>query len=89
MGSHQTGGETNAFIRRGFAAAGGDHPRSAAPSIDTRRSDRKEFRTPKLIREKLAELGVDEIQSPVPTAVIGLIQWRQGTGQLCGIACRY
>lgn len=39
---------------------------------------RKEFRTSKLIREKLAELGVDEIQSPVPTAVIGLIHGGKG-----------
>ena len=42
---------------------------------------RKEFRTSKLIREKLAELGVDEIQSPVPTAVIGLIHGGKGPGR--------
>ena len=42
---------------------------------------RKEFRTSKLIREKLAELGVDEIQSPVPTAVIGLIHGGKGLGK--------
>ena len=44
---------------------------------------RKEFRTSKLIREKLAEIGADEIQSPVPTAVIGLIRptvQQRGTG---------
>ena len=42
---------------------------------------RKEFRTSKLIREKLAELGVDEIQSPVPTAVVGLIHGGKGPGR--------
>lgn len=42
---------------------------------------RKEFRTSKLIREKLAEFGVDEIQSPVPTAVIGLIHGGKGAGR--------
>ena len=42
---------------------------------------RKEFRTSKLIREKLAEFGVNEIQSPVPTAVIGLIHGGKGAGR--------
>lgn len=42
---------------------------------------RKEFRTSKLIREKLEEFGVDEIQSPVPTAVIALIRGRKGPGR--------
>ncbi len=42
---------------------------------------RKEFRTSELIREKLAEIGVDEILSPVPTAVIGLIHGGKGEGK--------
>ena len=42
---------------------------------------RKEFRTSKLIREKLEEIGVDEIQSPVPTAVIALIHGGKGPGK--------
>ncbi len=42
---------------------------------------RKEFRTSQLIREKLAEIGVDEIISPVPTAVIALIHGGKGEGK--------
>ncbi len=42
---------------------------------------RKEFRTSELIRKKLAEIGVDEIISPVPTAVIGLIHGGKGEGK--------
>ncbi len=42
---------------------------------------RKEFRTSELIRKKLAEIGVDEIISPVPTAVIGLIHGGKGQGK--------
>ena len=39
---------------------------------------RKEVRTTALIKEKLMEYGVDEIQSPMPTGAVALIH---GTGQ--------
>ena len=38
---------------------------------------RKEVRTTALIKEKLMEYGVDEIQSPMPTGAVALIH---GTG---------
>lgn len=42
---------------------------------------RKEFRTADLIRSKLEEYGVDQIDSPVPTAVIALIHGNKGEGK--------
>lgn len=42
---------------------------------------RNEFKTSALIREKLAEIGVDEITSPVPTAVVALIYGNKGKGK--------
>ena len=42
---------------------------------------RNEFVTSALIREKLAEYGVDRIESPVPTAVVALIEGRKGPGR--------
>ena len=42
---------------------------------------RNEFQTSALIREKLAEYGVDKIESPVPTAVVALIHGGQGEGK--------
>lgn len=42
---------------------------------------RNEFKTSALIREKLAEIGVDEITSPVPTAVVALICGNKGKGK--------
>lgn len=45
---------------------------------------RAEFRTSKLIRDKLAEYGVDRILSPCPTAVVGIINGSKGgTGSKC------
>ena len=38
---------------------------------------RKEVRTTALIKEKLMEYGVDEIQSPMPTGAVALIHARQ------------
>lgn len=42
---------------------------------------RKEFRTADLIRSKLEEYGADQIDSPVPTAVIALIHGHKGEGK--------
>lgn len=42
---------------------------------------RKEVKTSALIREKLAEYGVDKIESPVPTAVVALIHGKAGEGK--------
>lgn len=42
---------------------------------------RNEFRTSKIIREKLTEYGVDSIESPVPTAVVALIKGQKGDGK--------
>ena len=42
---------------------------------------RNEVRTSAIIREKLAEYGVDSIESPVPTAVVALIHGRAGEGR--------
>ena len=42
---------------------------------------RKEFRTADLIRSQLEEYGVDQIDSPVPTAVIALIHGNKGEGK--------
>lgn len=42
---------------------------------------RKEFRTANLIRKKLAEYGVDQIESPVPTAVVAIIDGKKGAGK--------
>ena len=54
--------------------------RGAEIGLDTLRLER--LRSPEVnIREKLAEFGVDEIQSPVPTAVIGLIHGGKGPGR--------
>ena len=41
----------------------------------------REFRTSELIRNKLSELGVDEIQSPTDTSVVGIIRGRKGEGR--------
>lgn len=50
---------------------------------------RTEFRTSKLIRDKLAEYGVDKILSPCPTAVVGIINGSMvGTGSGRCIAVR-
>lgn len=42
---------------------------------------RNEVQTSALIREKLAEIGVDKIESPVPTAVVALIHGKLGEGK--------
>lgn len=42
---------------------------------------RNEFVTSALIREKLAEYGVDRIESPVPTAVVAVIEGKKGPGR--------
>ena len=42
---------------------------------------RTEVRTSGIIREKLAEYGVDSIESPVPTAVVALIHGKAGEGK--------
>lgn len=42
---------------------------------------RTEVRTSKLIREKLTEFGVDSVESPCPTAVVGLIHGTLGGGK--------
>ncbi|MBQ6621360.1 MAG: amidohydrolase [Mogibacterium sp.] len=46
---------------------------------------RKEIRTSALIREKLEEYGVDEIESPTPTSVVGVIKGRKGAGKCIAI----
>lgn len=48
---------------------------------------RNEVRTSKLIREKLAEFGVDQIESPCSTAVVGIIQGSLGEGKCIAIRC--
>lgn len=48
---------------------------------------RHEFKTSALIREKLAEIGVDKIESPVPTAVVALINGAKGTGKCVALRC--
>lgn len=40
-----------------------------------------EFRTSKIIREKLKEYGVESIESPCPTAVVGLIHGSKDNGK--------
>ena len=42
---------------------------------------RNEIKTSALIREKLAEYGVDSVESPVPTAVVALIHGKKGAGK--------
>lgn len=42
---------------------------------------RHEVKTSALIREKLAEIGVDKIERPVPTAVVALIYGKKGPGK--------
>ena len=42
---------------------------------------RNEKRTSAIVREKLAEYGVDEIQSPTETSVVALIHGRKGEGK--------
>lgn len=46
---------------------------------------RKEFKTSELIRKRLAEIGVDEILSPVPTAVVALIHGGKGSGKCAAL----
>lgn len=41
-----------------------------------------EVRTSALIRSELEKMGVDEIQQPLPTAVVGLIHGTKGPGQV-------
>lgn len=40
-----------------------------------------EYRTSKIIRDKLVEYGVDSVESPVPTAVVGLIHGLKDNGK--------
>ena len=40
-----------------------------------------EVRTSALIRSELEKMGVDEIQQPLPTAVVGLIHGTKGPGK--------
>ena len=46
---------------------------------------RKEIRTTSLIKEKLQEYGVDEIQSPMPTGAVALIKGAKGEGPCVAI----
>lgn len=48
---------------------------------------RKEVRTSALIREKLEEYGVDRIESPVPTAVVAVINGAKGSGKCVALRC--
>ena len=48
---------------------------------------RNEVRTSALIREKLEEYGVDVIERPVPTAVVGLIYGAKGPGRCVALRC--
>lgn len=41
----------------------------------------REFRTSEVIRGKLAEYGVDSVDSPLPTAVVALIHGKKGPGK--------
>ena len=41
----------------------------------------QEVRTSALIRRELEKMGVDEIQQPLPTAVVGLIHGAKGPGK--------
>ena len=40
----------------------------------------RETRTAALIRSELEKMGVDEIQQPLPTAVVALIHGKKGAG---------
>lgn len=42
---------------------------------------RKEVRTAGIIRDKLKEYGVDRIETPCPTAVVGIIEGTKGPGK--------
>ena len=44
-----------------------------------------EVRTSALIRKKLKEMGMDEILSPLPTGVIGILYGRNGTGKCVAV----
>ena len=46
---------------------------------------RKEIRTTSLIKEKLQEYGVDEIQSPMPTGAVAMIKGEKGEGPCVAI----
>lgn len=48
---------------------------------------RKEVRTSALIRGKLVEYGVDRIESPVPTAVVAVINGTKGPGKCVALRC--
>lgn len=48
---------------------------------------RTELRTSALIRRKLEEYGVDSIESPVPTAVVGVIYGKRGAGRCVALRC--
>ena len=39
-----------------------------------------EVRTSDLIRKELEKMGMDEVQSPLPTAVVGLLHGGKGPG---------
>ena len=41
----------------------------------------RETRTAALIRSELEKMGVDEIQQPLPTAVVALIHGKKGAGK--------
>lgn len=41
----------------------------------------KEFRTTELIRRELKEMGMDEIQEPLPTGTVGLLHGKKGPGK--------
>ena len=44
----------------------------------------QEVRTSALIRRELEKMGMDEIQQPLPTAVVGLLHGGKGTRQVRG-----
>ena len=43
----------------------------------------QEVRTSALIRRELEKMGMDEIQQPLPTAVVGLLHGGKGPGKMC------
>lgn len=45
----------------------------------------QEVRTSALIRAELEKMGMDEIQSPLPTAVVGLLHGKKGPGKCVGL----
>ncbi len=45
----------------------------------------QETRTSALIRSELEKMGVDEIQQPLPTAVVALIHGKKGAGKCVGL----